>query len=211
MAEKARSAPVNYIDETAWYQQGVLAWLWVMVNTTVALFNVQASRSQAAFEALVEYWAGIVVSDGYKVYQHWGHRRQACPAHLIRRARGLAERVSAAKLVHSGYQSILFAIFTRAFSMSEGLMPEDRRLTRFFELVNLERGLIIALAALLIGLALLLAAMNQWRLVDFGHLDYARTMRLVVSGVMLTALGFQTVLSGFFMSILGMRRYESHR
>ena len=24
---------VNYIDETAWYQHGVLAWLWVMVNT----------------------------------------------------------------------------------------------------------------------------------------------------------------------------------
>jgi hypothetical protein len=26
----------SYIDETAWYQHGVLAWLWVMVNTTVA-------------------------------------------------------------------------------------------------------------------------------------------------------------------------------
>jgi transposase len=53
IAEQARSAKVNYIDETAWYQHGVLAWLWVMVNTTVALFTVQASRSQAAFEALV--------------------------------------------------------------------------------------------------------------------------------------------------------------
>ena len=46
IAEQARSAKVNYIDETAWYQHGVLAWLWVMVNTTVALFKVQASRSQ---------------------------------------------------------------------------------------------------------------------------------------------------------------------
>jgi transposase len=34
IAEQARSAPVNYIDETAWYQHGVLAWLWVMVTTT---------------------------------------------------------------------------------------------------------------------------------------------------------------------------------
>jgi hypothetical protein len=33
IAAKARSAQVNYIDETAWYQHGVLAWLWVMVNT----------------------------------------------------------------------------------------------------------------------------------------------------------------------------------
>jgi transposase len=92
MAEKARSTKVNYIDETAWYQHGVLAWLWVMVNTTVALFTVQSSRSRAAFEALIERWAGILVSDGYGVYQHWMHQRQTCLAHLIRRARGLAER-----------------------------------------------------------------------------------------------------------------------
>jgi Transposase IS66 family len=43
IAQKARSSEVNYIDETAWYQHGVLAWLWVMVNVTVALFKVQAS------------------------------------------------------------------------------------------------------------------------------------------------------------------------
>jgi transposase len=92
IAEKARGVPVNYLDETAWYQHGVLAWLWVMVNPTVAFFMVHASRSQAAFEALVERWAGILVSDGYGVYQHWVHGRQTCLAHLIRRARGLSER-----------------------------------------------------------------------------------------------------------------------
>jgi transposase len=92
VAAKARDAPVNYIDETAWYQHGVLAWLWVMVNTTVALFKVQASRNKAAFEALIARWAGILVSDGYGVYQHWMHQRQTCLAHLIRRARGLEER-----------------------------------------------------------------------------------------------------------------------
>jgi transposase len=64
IAEQARRARVNYIDETGWYQHGVLAWLWVMVNTTVALCKVQGSRSQAAFEALVASWAGILVSDG---------------------------------------------------------------------------------------------------------------------------------------------------
>jgi glycosyltransferase involved in cell wall biosynthesis len=60
-----------------------------------------------------------------------------------------------------GYQSILFAVFTKAFAINEGLMPEDQRFTRFFELVNLERGLLMASVALLIGIALLLAAVNQ--------------------------------------------------
>ena len=105
-----------------------------------------------------------------------------------------------------GYQAILFAIFSKTFAISEGLMPEDPRLTCFFKLVNLERGLIMASAALFIGVALLLAAVNRWRLADFGSLDYAQTMRLVVPGVTLTALGFQTILSSFFVSILGMRR-----
>jgi glycosyltransferase involved in cell wall biosynthesis len=105
-----------------------------------------------------------------------------------------------------GYQSILFAMFTKAFAIGEGLMPEDRRLNRFFELVTLECGLMIASAVLLIGLALLLTAVNQWQSAGFGDLDYARTMRLVIPGVTLTALGFQTVLSSFFASILGMRR-----
>jgi glycosyltransferase involved in cell wall biosynthesis len=105
-----------------------------------------------------------------------------------------------------GYQSILFAIFTKTFAISEGLMPEDQFMTRFYRVANLERGLVVAGAALLFGIGLLLVAINQWRLVEFGHLDYARTMRLVVPGVTLTALGFQTILSSFFVSILGMRR-----
>jgi glycosyltransferase involved in cell wall biosynthesis len=105
-----------------------------------------------------------------------------------------------------GYQAILFAMFTKTFAISEGLMLEDPRLTRFFTFMNLERGLTIASVALLIGVALLLVAVQQWRLAAFGYLDYARTMRLVVPGVTLTALGFQTILSSFFVSILRMRR-----
>lgn len=105
-----------------------------------------------------------------------------------------------------GYQAILFAIFAKTFAISEGLLPENRRMTRFYEIVNLERGLIAGALMLLGGIVLLLAAINQWRLRDFGSLDYAHTMRYVIPGFTLTALGFQTILSGFFVSILGMRR-----
>jgi glycosyltransferase involved in cell wall biosynthesis len=105
-----------------------------------------------------------------------------------------------------GYQSILFAIFSKTFAITEGMLPEDPRLTRFFQAVNLERGLLLAAAALLAGLVLLLTAVNKWRLIDFGPLDYSHTMRLVVPGATLTALGVQTILSSFFVSILGMHR-----
>lgn len=105
-----------------------------------------------------------------------------------------------------GYQSILFAIFAKTFAITEGLIPPDPRLERFFKLVNLEKGLIVGVAGLVIGLVLLVAAINQWRETGFGPLDYAYTMRWVIPGVTLTALGFQTILSSFFVSILGMRR-----
>jgi glycosyltransferase involved in cell wall biosynthesis len=104
-----------------------------------------------------------------------------------------------------GYQSILFAIFTKTYATSEGLLPEDKRLTKFFRIVNLERGIILGLVSIATGLVLLSSAVYKWYSVDFGHLDYSHTMRWVIPGATLTALGFQTILSGFFVSILGMR------
>ena len=105
-----------------------------------------------------------------------------------------------------GYQSLLFAIFTKTFAISEGLMPEDPRMDRFFQVINLERGLIISTGALVLGLTLLAIAVSHWWQTSFGNLDYSRTMRWVIPGATLTALGFQTMLSSFFVSILGMRR-----
>ena len=79
----ARGIMVNFIDETSWYQHGVLAWLWVMVNPSVAFFSIKASRSKQAFEELIGHWAGILVSDGYGVYRKWVNQRQhlSCPSH----------------------------------------------------------------------------------------------------------------------------------
>jgi hypothetical protein len=85
-------------------------------------------------------------------------------------------------------------------------MPPDPRISGVGRLLTLERGLVVGLLALFIGLGLLLAAVNQWRLANFGRLDYAVTMRWVIPGATLTALGVQSVLASFFLSILAMRR-----
>jgi glycosyltransferase involved in cell wall biosynthesis len=105
-----------------------------------------------------------------------------------------------------GYQSVLFAVFSKTFAITTGLVPPDRRVARLFEIVNLERGLVIGLGSLVLGLGLIGVAFREWQQSGFGDLDYASTMRWVVPGVTLAALGFQTVLSGWFVSILGMAR-----
>jgi hypothetical protein len=105
-----------------------------------------------------------------------------------------------------GYQSLLFALFARTFAMTEGLLPRAPGLERFFRVMNLEKTIALGGVAFLAGAFLLLAAVAVWRSAGFGNLDYARTMRLVVPGTTLTALGFQTILGGFFVSILGLKR-----
>jgi len=103
-----------------------------------------------------------------------------------------------------GYQSVLFAICAKTFAISQGWLPKDPRIDRFFKVIYLERGLAIGALACVAGLILLGAAVLQWKAANFGRLDYAVTMRWVIPGATLAALGFQTVLSSFFVSILGM-------
>jgi glycosyltransferase involved in cell wall biosynthesis len=105
-----------------------------------------------------------------------------------------------------GFQSILFAVMTKVFAINERMLPMDRRLERAFQIIDLERGLVIAALTMVAGMSLLGVAISRWVSADFGHLDYARTLRWVIPGVTLTTLGFQAILSGFFLSILGMRR-----
>lgn len=92
IGQQAREAELNHLDETPWYKQGQLHWLWVMANASVAFFLIHPHRSEEAFQELIGGWMGILVSDGYVVYRKWVGLRQTCLAHLIRRAKGLAAR-----------------------------------------------------------------------------------------------------------------------
>jgi hypothetical protein len=108
--------------------------------------------------------------------------------------------------ITSGFQAILFAILTKTFAVNEKMVPEDKRLDRFYKTINLEKGLLISLTILLAGLILLGFTVNEWRNTNFGNLEYSYTLRLVIPGVMLASLGFESILFSFFASILGVRR-----
>src|SRR6266481_1829989 len=63
-----------------------------MTTERVSLYLIHPHRSKEAFFTLIEDWQGILVSDGYGVYQDWVNQRQTCLAHLIRSARGWSEK-----------------------------------------------------------------------------------------------------------------------
>lgn len=105
-----------------------------------------------------------------------------------------------------GFQIVIFALFTKVFGISEGLLPEDRRLNRLFNYLNLETGLIAGSVLLFMGLAASVYAFGIWGQHDFGTLNPTETMPIVIPGVTCLALGIQAIFSSFFLSILGLKR-----
>ncbi len=112
----------------------------------------------------------------------------------------------AAAAVFIGFQSILFAVFTKIYAVNEGLLPEDPRLTRLFRTVTLEVGLAVGAILTLIGLAASIWAVTDWGQHSFGDLDPQRSLRVIIPAVLSLMLGFQIVLSSFFLSVLGLGR-----
>jgi glycosyltransferase involved in cell wall biosynthesis len=112
----------------------------------------------------------------------------------------------AAMAILIGFQSIVFAAFTKVFAISEGLLPEDPRLTWLFRYVTLEVGVVAGALLILAGTGAWVFGLAYWRSHQFGPLDPEKTMRIVIPGLVCFTLGFQTILSSFFLSVLGMSR-----
>ena len=78
-----------HADETPWPEHGETLWLWVFQTLTVTLYSV-AGRGKELLENVLEGFHGWLMSDGWGAYRH-DPRRLRCWAHLLRKARGLAE------------------------------------------------------------------------------------------------------------------------
>jgi len=115
----------------------------------------------------------------------------------------------AAMAVLIGFQSIVFAGFTKLFGISEALLPEDPRLTKVFRYVKLETGLFAGAVLVLLGVAGTLLAVSDWRAQQFGQLDPSQMLRLVSPAVVALTLGVEVILSSFFLSVLGMKREQT--
>lgn len=115
----------------------------------------------------------------------------------------------AAAATFIGYQSVVFAVFTKVYGVSEGLLPEDPRLQRLYGLIKLETGLCVGGVLVLVGLVGSVWAVAGWDAVGFGDLNPQETLRVIVPAVLALAIGFQTILSSFFLSVLGLGRRRS--
>ena len=113
-----------HADETSWPEAKQTLWLWVFVATTATLYSV-AGRGKEWVEHVLDGFTGWLMSDGWGSYRHYGRRRR-CWAHLLRKARGLAQRSDReARAVGRLVLDTLEALMAAVSAAREGPPPVD--------------------------------------------------------------------------------------
>lgn len=108
-----------------------------------------------------------------------------------------------------GFQLICFAIFTKIFAISEGLLPRDIRIERLASFIRLEVGLLIGFIFIVIGFGLIMGVFWYWKTHSFGALTPRDSLNITIPGVTILTLGIQIIFSSFFVSILALSRKGS--
>jgi glycosyltransferase involved in cell wall biosynthesis len=107
-----------------------------------------------------------------------------------------------------GFQAVVFAVLARVYAQSEGFLPDNELVRRARRVFSLELGLLAGGILVLVSVILSVIALIRWGGSSFKHLDYGHTMRIVIPAVVSLMLGVQTVLSSFFLSVLGIKHHR---
>ncbi len=81
-----------HADETPHKEAGDSLWLWTFVTASTVLFLI-GRRTKEVWLTVGLLFSGWLMSDGYQVYRDH-KKRLRCWAHLIRKAKGLAETLT---------------------------------------------------------------------------------------------------------------------
>jgi hypothetical protein len=105
-----------------------------------------------------------------------------------------------------GLQALFFAIHSKAYASSVGLMRPDPRIEWLFTIPYVEIASVAGLLLMVIGGGALFAATMEWERVGFGNLPYASSLRVVIPAVTGLALGAQIMFSAFALAVIGLLR-----
>jgi len=105
-----------------------------------------------------------------------------------------------------GYQVISLGVFAKSISQRMNLLVKDRFLNWMQKGFTLEKGLVIGLAVMTIGLAINLYILVTWIASGFGPLALIRQS---IVGMTFLVMGIQTMFSSFILSMLFLRTDQS--
>lgn len=101
-----------------------------------------------------------------------------------------------------GFQAVSFAVLSKLFAVRAGLYSAEAGFQKWIKYLTLEVGLITGSLLVLIGLILSIGAVTLWGDQGFGSLQPTETLRWVIPGALGMLLGFQMILTSFFLGVL---------
>ena len=105
-------------------------------------------------------------------------------------------------MVMVGTQSVTFGVLARRYAAARGFLPPIATMRSVAAAFTLERMLLVALGAVVIGLAGIALAVVIWGARDFGPLEDASVTRLLIASATSIGVGVQLGLSGFVASLM---------
>ena len=113
--------------------------------------------------------------------------------------------VMTAAAINIGFEAMLFWAFAKVIAIQRGLLLHDALFERLRQAISLERGLILGVTLLLLGLTILGVALTEWFSVGFGQLAEENAIRLVIASSTTLMLGAQILYGSFFLYLIDYR------
>lgn len=105
-----------------------------------------------------------------------------------------------------GVQVFSFALSARIYAASEGFLPVDPKIEKYRQYSTLEFGIGLGIIFTLIGFGAIFFILFLWSELQFGDLNRADVLRIIIPGITAIVVGVQIIFSSFFLSYLNLKR-----
>ncbi len=127
LREKIKASAVVHADETSWRNDGIGHYAWYAGNSDLAFFHIDRHRSSEVATSILgtTNFGGVLITDRYAAYNSTNPaERQTCLAHIIRRAKEIAQEISLLKKNYRDQQAESFCariakLFSRACKVGQ--------------------------------------------------------------------------------------------
>lgn len=104
-----------------------------------------------------------------------------------------------------GIQLVFFHSFVKIYSITSRMVPDDKKIEKWFRYFTLERGLVFGLIILIAGIIVMINNILAWSSLGFSDLEPTTFVRKVLFAVLLIVIGIQSIFYSFILSILGIK------
>ena len=101
---------------------------------------------------------------------------------------------------------VLFYGLTKVYTVENGFLPKSSKYNKLFQILNLEKGLIIGFVMIIVGIALSIYSYTNWKSLDYRAISGNNILRTVILAITTILVGVQTILFSLFFSILGLKK-----